>query len=365
MNDAVSKTPSLDEQMATFKGFTSVEGTVRPETDAERGVQSGEGSTKTAPAAGKASASAQDRLSAALKPGKKAAPAAENDDDDDSDAGADENTGETGDQNQQQGQQPPAKAVKDPQQRINQAVKRQRTAERERDAARAEMRTLSERLARLEGAVSTGGARQPLTNQNQQTNNASGGTPPNPASYEYGDLDTRYIADLARFEARQAFRAEQAQEQQRTQSTRASEQQAAKVESLRTFEAKGLEKYDDFDEVVIASANANEWPLTPTVGELVMESDHGPDVAYFLATHHDVAHRVAKMTPAKQAAWFGQQEALLSSQSADASTPKVPSQTKAPPLPAARIQGGGNRTQVSADTSDFAAFEAMATGNKH
>ena len=354
MSDAVAKTPTLDEQMAEFKGFTSVDGAIRPETDDERGAAP-EARTTPAP---KATGSAQDRLKAALGGGKKAAAATDDGDDGAGEGEGDDESGEGEGQQQQQQTQP----KNDPQKRINQAVKRQRAAERERDAARAEMRSMGERLARLEGVVSTGRT-APLTQTQDDGNNND--VAPNPAKYEYGDLDTRYIADLARFEARKAFRAEQEQSQRQSRQRQDSEANAAKVESLRSFAAKGSERYDDFDDVVIASAQANEWPMTPTIGELVLGSEHGPDIAYFLASHKDEAHRVAKLTPAKQAAWFGQQEALLSSQSADASTPKVPQTTKAPPLPSARARGGGSKTSVSADTQDFAAFEAMATGSKH
>lgn len=290
MSDAVAKTPTLDEQMAEFKGFTSVDGAVRPETDAERGVTP---AARTEPAP-KSTGSAQERLTAAFNAGKKPAAAAATDDDDDGDGYGDEGagTGEAGEQQTQQAQQQQQKA--DPQKRINQAIKRQRAAERERDALRAETRTLSDRLARLEGAMSTGARTAPLTAAQSGGNNANTETAPDPSKYQYGDLDTRYIADVARFEARQTLRAEQAQQQRQTQSAKDAEAEAEKAESLRNFAAKGSERYEDFDEVVIASSQANEWPMSNTLGELVVGSDHGPDIAYFLASHQDEARRDRK-----------------------------------------------------------------------
>lgn len=351
MSDAVNKQPSFEEQVERFKGFTTVDGEVRPEKEAERGVV-GE---KTAEKVEKpANRSAQDVLA-----GRNGARAA---DPDEPDAETDEGdepapkAGEKAPDQRQDARKPP---TADAQKRINQAVGRQRAAERERDQAIQLGRELAQRMEALERRLSGG---SDLTREPQQRQNDGA---PDPSNYQYGDSDSRYIADLARYETRQTFRAEQAKVAQDQQAHQRQQSAAAHEQALADFGVKGSAKYEDFQEVVLDSANAGEWPLSPVVGELVLTSDHGEDIAYFLATHHDEARRIANLPPAKQAAWFGQQEALLSSQLPDAGTREVPKATKAPPLPSARARGGGSKASVSADTTDFAAFEAMARGGSN
>lgn len=256
------------------------------------------------------------------------------------------------------------------QERIDQAVARQRSAERSRDVFQAELRTMGERLARLEGAGNTN-SQQNLTGQRQ--------TPtvdpkaPDPTKYQYGELDARYVADLARYSANQVIEADR---QQRTAET-AQTAKAREVEQFRAFSAKAAEKFPDFQEVVLDTANRNEWALTEVVAKLAVQSEFGHDVFYDLARDPAEAQRVANLSPVEQARWFGRREAFYSASSAatgQQQTPRNGAQsngtslpvrtTKAPPPPQIRLRPGGNPEPVTAATPDFAAFERMVMGDR-
>lgn len=207
--------------------------------------------------------------------------------------------------------------------------------------------------------------------------------------YQYGELDPKYLADLSRYETLKTIREDRAS-QGKTQQSEADAAAAAEFkERVDAFTEAGREKIDDFDEVVtdtfsLPKDDPGFWPLTPTVAELALESDHGHQIIYDLASDPKEAKRVAALTPARQAIWFGQQEAKLSAGSAARTeddptkgkpaaqgTPAKGQQTqdgtskaresKAPVPLRTKLNGsGGNRVPNSA-TTDFAAFEALAS----
>jgi hypothetical protein len=230
----------------------------------------------------------------------------------------------------------------------------------------------------------------PLTNDTKGDKTPSQAGKPDPTdcqSISTGSWTPRYIADLARYETLEAIRAEKEGEktQQKTQQDAAAE--VAFKEAKAAFEEAGLSQFDDFEEVVIATTDLPEtdpgyWPLSQTMGELILESDHGPAIAYQLASDPKEARKIFKLSPARQAAWFGVKEAEVSAGSAASTDKHQDEGTKTPPAearkrqlpqprngqareskapaPLSRLNGtGGNRVPSEA-TTDFAAFEAMA-----
>lgn len=261
--------------------------------------------------------------------------------------------------------------------RIGQAVAKQRAAERERDeergARRAEMDELRREIATLKGGLTTpkDGAKQPVDKD-----------APRATDYEYGELDAAYIRDLAIHETRKAIAVErtaQTAERQTDAQRREAQEFTAKA---KVFEAAGLEKFDDFGEVVVQGAKDGVWPLDKPFGDLMFESELGPDIAYYLATHVEEAKKIMAQSPAGQARAFGRLEATFSSTTLDAAEqdeetdateagqaqqqqvhkPAQARTSQAPPPPAKRARGAGGKTQVSADTNDFSAFERLAMG---
>jgi hypothetical protein len=68
-------------------------------------------------------------------------------------------------------------------------------------------------------------------------------------------------------------------------------------------------KYPDFAEV----AGNPSLPITPAMAEAIMDSDHGPEVAYHLGKNPNEAARIARLNPVSQARELGRIEAIVSS----------------------------------------------------
>jgi hypothetical protein len=358
-NDAVNKQPTLDEQISAFKGFSAVDGVVQPEGTKTNQPAKADDADDTPRDKPLTAAEKLAQLSSGGRKAKQSEPEHDDEDEDENDdpsakdAGADED--EDVDERQPRRDDRRAQSNrKGADKRIAQAVGRQRQAERERDAATSRVTSLEARLARLEA----GGLTPPARGGNNSQN--SGETQPDPADYQYGELDTRYISDLSRYETLKTLREEDTRRARAQQETQNNESRQAMAAKFREFETEGLARYDDFDVVVTQSANNGDWPLTPLLASLIIDSEHGPDIAYHLASDRKEAKRVAALTPAKQAAWFGQREAVLSAETPAAGNPAL-RVSRAPEAVRRQSRGSGSRQPPSADTTDFAAFERMAT----
>lgn len=273
----------------------------------------------------------------------------------------DETEGEDGDDKGAQ------KPVRSAQKRIDQLTAQKRAAERRADMTEVENRNIRARLdameARLNGSGTSG-----VDKSGKTATSGNEGTAPDAKDYEYGELDAKYIKDLAKHEAGVAYRAERAKDASdaaKLASEKTAKERAAQVE---TWSAKAPAELDDFDEVVIQGAKDGSWPLSETLGQLLMESDVGHQIAYALASDPKEAARIAKMSSARQATWFGVEEARLTAEAAssgdetDENKPK-PKVTQAPAPTSQKAKGAGSSTPVSSDTNDFAAFERLAMKN--
>lgn len=225
--------------------------------------------------------------------------------------------------------------------------------------------SLEERLAEAERARAAAEARlaalEALKSQEKQEepNDAQDADPePDPANYEFGLADAKYIADSARWNARQEFRA---QEQQR-----AAQAELAAIETTwksRIADKRIVETYPDFDEKVIKGADKDAWALSPIGALLIKNSEYGPDVAYHLASNPEESRRIAAMEPYEQmraiARLEGRFEALASAPKATTNPPSKVAPS-APPPPQTRTRGAGGRFGVDPATEDFNAFSKYA-----
>lgn len=205
--------------------------------------------------------------------------------------------------------------------------------------------------------------------------------------YEYGKLDPDYLADLSAWAARNAIHQDKEASKSGANSEAEAEAKAAFDAKVTEFDEAGLALYEDFDAVVIESRALDKddpayWPLSPTMGELLLESEHGPAIAYELASNPKEARRLCVLSPAAQTKWFVRKEDELSAGSgasqqddgkgdpaAAARQPaKKPAaqESKAPvPLRSARkLNGSGGNQVPNSATPDFAAFEAQAMGQQ-
>jgi len=248
--------------------------------------------------------------------------------------------------------EPKAEAPKkSAQERIRELTRRGKDAERERDAKDAELAEMRERLAALEtGRAPAAEASDDDAPPDPNAKNADGSE-----KYAFGELDTQYVKDLARHEARQIVREEQRtrdeQRQQQAAAAQAEEAEQAWADQLETVAAE----HPDFVEKVLDGATAGSWPCSREVGALIRDSEVGAKIAYHLATNLREAVALDNITdPLERARAFGRLEATL--QAAPKPTPgktvKLPSAD--PPAPQAR----GSNGQYSGTPTNFKDFEA-------
>lgn len=186
---------------------------------------------------------------------------------------------------------------------------------------------------------------------------------PKAEDYEFGEADAKFIADTARFHARQEFRAEQAQAALRAEVSAMEAKWQGNV-------AKVVAEFPDFDEVVNKGAEAGTWECPPIIALGIKDSDFGPAIAYDLAKNPAEASRIAKLSPIEQAREFGRIEArkqVAAEMKAEAAKtshePETkPNVSKAPPPPTHMARGSGGQFAAAADTDDFSAFDKMADG---
>jgi hypothetical protein len=379
-NEAETGRPTVEQEMATFKGFSTENGeTITPDKPEDLNPVAGKNlsaaeivAKSVKEAAAKPAASKE-----AAKPNVKLT-------DDESEAAIaalDTKLGREANETEiaaalkdaaaaKNGKETPKKSVQD---RINKATRAQRNAERERDTLRAEL--AAERAARA----------APLTadKKDGKDTGVTADEAPDPKKFEYGELDANYIRALARYEAKQEI-ADATKNQQKTQLTAQQQADKAKFDAAKTvFEDKGSELYDDFDEVVMQGARDKAWPLSDTLGAVLMTSDYGAQIAYELASDPKEAKRVFDLEPMRQVAWLGRREAALEAENPAgsganedeegtegkpegkaATAAKTASKVSKAPAPVTRARGQGSASAVPGDTDDFAAFEAAAMGRK-
>jgi len=138
-------------------------------------------------------------------------------------------------------------------------------------------------------------------------------------------------------EARAVWSAEQATAKRLADIERAQEEKsrrATQEQRVREWSAKietAREKYADFDEVTATA----DVPVTPAMSEAIMESDIGPELAYYLGKNPAEARRIALLSPLSQAREIGRLENKVA-------TPAKASSAPAPIKPVGTRSVGGD-----------------------
>jgi hypothetical protein len=189
---------------------------------------------------------------------------------------------------------------------------------REREYERSEKQKLLELFAKTQSAQQA-----PPT---QVSPKADDGMPNLDNFDDYG----KYLSAVARHEARQEHAALRKQEEETQAKTRhetvVADQHRRMVEkqtTLKTMTEAAEKKYPDFFDKVF-NQSPDVMPITPIIGEAILESDIGQDVAYYLATHTSEAQRLAKLSPTAALREFGKIEASLITQQSSAPKPISP-----------------------------------------
>lgn len=107
---------------------------------------------------------------------------------------------------------------------------------------------------------------------------------------------------------------------------------------------KASEKYPDFQQV---AGNPN-LPINDGMAEFISDSEHGPDVAYYLGEHLSEAAKIAQMSPIKAARELVRIEAELST--------KPPVKTSSAPEPITPI-GSRGAVKTSLENMSFAEYK--------
>jgi hypothetical protein len=146
------------------------------------------------------------------------------------------------------------------------------------------------------------------------------GPEPDPAKF---DSDAKYIAALAVYEARKSNRADQVKtyEADSVAARAATEASALKLFRERTTALK--DRIPDIEEKVLADSTGL---FDRRMADLIVDSEMGPEVAYYLTGHREEAQRIKSMSQTAAAREIGKIEAKLS-------LPKPRTETNAPPPP--------------------------------
>ena len=132
-----------------------------------------------------------------------------------------------------------------------------------------------------------------------------------------------YLEARADYVAEKKIQEKEDARQKKQQSESAKQEHDRLVSQWEGLKEDARDRYDDFDDVLDRS-NA---PLTPEMSRVIMESDFGGDITYYLATNEDEAERIASLSPAKQALALGRLESKLE---AEIAKPKKAATSKAP-----------------------------------
>lgn len=130
--------------------------------------------------------------------------------------------------------------------------------------------------------------------------------------------------------------------------TQLEKQRAQEKQSEQFLERaeKANEKYPDFQEV---AGNPN-LSINEGMAEFIADSEHGPDVAYYLGKHPSEAAKIAQMSPMRAARELTRIEAEVNS--------KPPVKTSSAPAPITPLGTRGS-AQTSLANADFAEYKKL------
>jgi ribosomal protein L10 len=164
------------------------------------------------------------------------------------------------------------------------------------------------------------------------------------ADFDYNEAD--YAAYL-RTEAMERARETAREEAKRiAEETRQQQERDAKRAKFDKAAAKFAKDQADFYEVT----QDRNLPITEEMADVIMDSDIGPNLAYYLAKHPDEAYSIARSHPAMQGRQIGMLEATLKAELSK----QAKKTTDAPPPPKGKVKGTepGFKTNPTDPSSD-------------
>jgi hypothetical protein len=201
------------------------------------------------------------------------------------------------------------------QRRVDRAVRRQYEAE-----ARANM--LEERLSAVEQRT------QPQATQRREGE---------PRIEDFQDFD-QYVAAKAEWISEHKIQKVLAERDQRSNAERAEADSRTTADNWNRKLQKASADIPDLTEAIESS----DVPMTPVMRSAIVESDVGPQLAYYLATHPDEAEDIAALGPLATVRALGRIEERLATRK-----PAKPSGAPAPITPS------GQKAQASKDPANM------------
>lgn len=186
---------------------------------------------------------------------------------------------------------------------------------------------------------------------------------PDPAKYDMGQFDDKYIADMVDYRMDQKERLTNAKKQVTADVLKASSgsslndaEKAKLANALKT----GTKPAADYDKVVLEGANKGEWKLSADMGRCIADSEHGMAVAYQLAKNPTLADEIYSLPVHQQVLRFGKIEAEVAAKG------PPPVKTTSAPTPITTTRGSGSSAPTSAptDTEDFDELEKWYKSSK-
>lgn len=196
----------------------------------------------------------------------------------------------------------------------------------------------AEREAAYWRGVATQGKAQPSAEQ---------AAPAKPTPDQFDDYGA-YVEALADWKA----------EEKITKALSERETKAAEKQQVETRTASWLERQTaaraampDYDAVV----GGSDTPIAPHVAEAILESEHGPALAYHFAKNPDALERLNGLSPRQADREIGRIEERLTSNAADgqAATAAAPVKTSNTPKPASVSSAQGRSTTPNLQTASM------------
>lgn len=219
------------------------------------------------------------------------------------------------------------------------AQKRIRRLVRERDEVQAR---LEQREAELRVLLQQHEARA-AEKPNGQTQRQED---PQPRQEDYPEDFTKFIAETAawagRQEARKALESEREAIKQAQSQNRQQQAEAQRVDGAQTLFEKGVEDFEDFEEV----AGYKDLPVTDAMTDAIMDMEDGHKVLYHLGSNPEEAQRISKLRPVSQVRELTKLEASLSGPAKKVAPKKATSATE----PIKPVKAGGAPNKKDPDT---------------
>jgi hypothetical protein len=155
--------------------------------------------------------------------------------------------------------------------------------------------------------------------------------PKEPTRDQFED-DAGYLRAIRDFDREAARREARAEAEQVLLDREKAASERARDAAHREREAKFIASHPDYESRVLDDLTL---PITQDMAEFIRESEDGPDLAYHLAEHREIAERIARLPAVQAARELVRLEARLATERAVSAKPPAPKPqvSQAPPPP--------------------------------